>query len=264
MARARRAAAAALCLVSVLTSVALGTAGPSALFGTAGQSAAVPLADVAWSPSTLLVSEVSTGGVSASDEFIELVNAGSGSVDLLGLEIVYVTASGSTVTRKAMWTETRPLGPGQRLLLANAGGVYVSVADSSYTGGLAATGGTVVLRPVGGAPIDAIGWGDATNAFVEAMPALPPPAGSSTERRPGGTAGNATDTNDNAADWFVQASPSPQNLLDPPVPAPSPGPSGSPAPSGTPGASPPPSGPPTPGPTPGPTVPPTAVPTSSP
>ena len=48
------------------------------------------------------------------------------------------------------------------------------------------------------------------------------PAGSSLERRPGGAAGNGTDTNENSADWFVQAAPSPQNLASAPVPAPVP------------------------------------------
>ena len=60
-------------------------------------------AAVAWPTSTLVVSEVQTGGASASDEFVEIANQGAGSVDLLGLEVVYATSSGSTVTRKATW-----------------------------------------------------------------------------------------------------------------------------------------------------------------
>ena len=97
-------------------------------------------------------------------------------------------------------------------------------ADLTYTGGFAATGGAVALRVVGGAPIDAIGWGDATNGFVEGAPAAAPPAGSSLERSPGGALGNGSDTNDDAADWFVQATPSPQGLAAPPVPVPGPTP----------------------------------------
>ena len=52
-----------------------------------------------------------------------------------------------------------------------------------------------------------------------------PAAGSSLERRPGGSAGNGTDSNDNLADWFVQGTPSPQGLGSPPVPGPTPTPS---------------------------------------
>ena len=199
---ARRAAFAALVLVFVLAAAAGAPRTPvrPAL-----------AAAVAWPVATLVVSEVVTGGASASDEFIELENAGPSSVDLAGLEVAYVTSSGSTVTRKATWAAATLLAPGRHLLIANAAGAYASTADTTYSGGLAATGGAVVLRPVGGTPIDAFGWGDAASAFVEGASAPAPAASSSIERRPGGAAGNGVDTNDNAADWFVQVLPSPQN-----------------------------------------------------
>ena len=106
----------------------------------------------------------------------------------------------------------RPGAPGHRILLANAAGALATLADVTYTGGFAATGGALVLRVVGGSPIDAVGWGDATNTFVEGLAAPSPAASSSLERRPGGAAGNGSDTNDNATDWFVQAVPSPQGV----------------------------------------------------
>ena len=196
-----------------------------------------PVAAVGWPPSTgLLLAEVVTGGASASDEWIELTNAGPAPLDLTGLEVVYVTSSGSTVTRKASWTAAHPLEPGGHLLLANAAGAHAAIADATYSGGLAATGGVLVLRPIGGQPIDAVGWGDATNAFVEGATAPAPPAGSSIERRPGGLAGNGTDTNDNGADWLVVATPVPQNLAAEPAPGatPTPEPSATPGPSATP------------------------------
>jgi hypothetical protein len=101
-----------------------------------------------------------------------------------------VTSTGGTVTRKASWTTSRPLSSGQYLLIANTSGIVASLADATYSGGFAATGGAVVLRVVGGAPIDALGWGDATNAFVEGTAPAAPAASASLERRPGGTAGN--------------------------------------------------------------------------
>src|ERR1700704_1330436 len=103
----------------------------------------VEAAAVGWPTSTLLLSEVATGGASASDEFIELVNAGAATVDLAGLEVVYVTSSGSTVTQKAGWTGSRPLVPGQHLLIANVAGTYAAMGDATYAGGLSATGGAV-------------------------------------------------------------------------------------------------------------------------
>ena len=65
-----------------------------------------PVAAVAWPPSTgLLIAEVVTGGASASDEYVEITNAGAVPADLAGMELAYVTSSGSTVTRKATCSE---------------------------------------------------------------------------------------------------------------------------------------------------------------
>src|SRR3954468_23149059 len=59
------------------------------------------VAAVGWPPSTsLLVAEVVTGGTSASDEYVEVTNAGAALVDLAGVELVYATSTGATVTRK--------------------------------------------------------------------------------------------------------------------------------------------------------------------
>jgi hypothetical protein len=221
----------------------------------AGTGSPEPLGAVTWPPSTLLVSEVQTGGASASDEFAEITNVGPTAIDLAGLEIVYATSSGSTVTRKASWASSTLLGPGRHLFVANAAGVYAGLGDATYSGGFAATGGAIAIRVIGGATIDAIGWGDATNALVEGAPATAPAAGSSLERRPGGLDGNTTDSNENALDWFAQSSPNPQSLAAPPVPAPTA--TATPAPSPTPLAS----ASPTPGPTPPPSVQPTDTPT---
>ncbi len=228
MERATRAALAAAALA--LAPVTGAIAGPA----TAVPSSASVAAPVTWAASSLVIAEIQTGGASASDEFVEIANQGSVATDLAGLEVVYVTASGSTVTRKATWTASTVLDPGRRLLIGNASGVHAGISDAMYSGGFAATGGAVVLRPIGGAPIDAVGWGDATNAFVEGTAAAAPPVGSSLERLPGGIAGNGIDTNDNASD-FVIASPNPQPLAAPPVPAPgsTPSPGATPTPEAT-------------------------------
>lgn len=225
MDHARRAGLASL--VTVLLFAGVVAASPPAR----QTSGAAIAAAVAWPPSTgLLVAELVTGGASASDEYVELTNAGSSSLDLAGLEVVYVTSSGSTVTRKASWTSSLLVEPGRHVLIANALGVYAVAADLTYSGGFAATGGALVVRPIGGAPLDSIGWGDATNSFVEGVAAPAPPAGSSVERRPGGASGNTVDTNDNSADLFVQPSPSAQNLAAPPAPPPFPSGSATPSP----------------------------------
>jgi uncharacterized protein YdeI (BOF family) len=168
----------------------------------------------------LLVAEVVTGGVSASDEYVEITNAGPSSADLGGCDLAYVTASGATVTRKATFPGPLPLATGQHLLVANATGIFGPLADFTYSGGLAADGGTIALRRADGTVIDAVGWGTASNSYVEGSVAPAPPPKSSLERRPGGLAGNTQDSNDNAADWFVQPDPVPQSLASSPAPGP--------------------------------------------
>lgn len=253
MERTRHAVLAALCVVL--------SAGGAAWAAASDPGAAVEAA-VDWPTSTLLVSEIQSGGTSASDEFAEITNVGAGPVDLTGLEIVYVTSSGSTVTRKASWPTSLVLEPGRHLFIANSLGIYAGLADATYSGGFAATGGAIVLRAIGGAPVDAVGWGDATNAFVEGTAAPAPAAGSSIERLPAGLAGNTTDTNDNAADFLVQPAPNPQSLAAPPVPAPEPTGSPSPAPTAQPSAIP--SATPTPAPSATPVDSPTPIPTVEP
>ncbi|MDQ2854439.1 MAG: lamin tail domain-containing protein [Chloroflexota bacterium] len=184
----------------------------------------------------LVVSEVMTGGASASDEFIELYNPAAATLPLEGLEVVYVTASGATLTRKASWPAGTPgMAAGMHLLLANGAGVFAAVADVAYANGLAATGGSVALRVVGAATaIDAVGWGNATSTWLETRAAPAPPAGSSVERLPGGPSGSTQDIDDNLVDFAVQPVPDPQNSGSPPVPVAS----ASPIPTDTPSPSP--------------------------
>ena len=210
MARVRLAAYAALMVVLLLGVAALPPPSRSVSMGAA--------AAVGWPPSDgLVVAEVVTGGGSASDEYVELANAGTAPVDLAGLEVAYVTSSGATVTRKAAWTASLLVEPGRRILLANTLGTYAAMADATYSGGLAATGGSIVLRPIGGLPVDAVGWGDALSSFVEGTAAPAPAAGTSIER-------TDVDTNDNAADFSVNAAPVAQGLAWEPSPSSSPAP----------------------------------------
>ena len=66
MDRARRAGSTAL-IVVVMVGILGGWSGAGAL-----------AAAVGWPPSTLVISEIQTGGASASDEFVEIANQGSG------------------------------------------------------------------------------------------------------------------------------------------------------------------------------------------
>ena len=206
-------------------------------------------------PDHLVISEVVTGGASAGDELIELYNPTAVPLPLEGLELVYASASGATVSRRAAWElGAPPIPPGHHVLVANELGIYAPIADAVYGSGMAASGGSVALRIQGASTaIDAVGWGTAASNWLEGTPAPAPGSGSSLERLPGGPAGSTQDTDDNTADFVERPVPDPQNAASPPVPAPagtspSPGPSAS-----TP-----------PGATAGPTVDPTPSPTASP
>lgn len=222
---------------------------PVAVVPVAIDRGSVPVTPAAagWPISTdVVVGEVVTGGVTAGDEWIELYGRGPYAADLGGLELLYVSATGSSVTRKLTWVAGTVLSPGGRFLLANATGAWAAIADATWTGGLAATGGTVALRAIGGAVVDSLSWGTAANPFVEGVPGPAPAPGTSLERLPDGSSPNGRDTNDNAADAWVQPIPLAEGTRSGPVPTAAPTTA------------------PTVAPTPGPTDAPTAVPTQGP
>ncbi len=221
-------------------------------------------AEVAWPPSDdLVVGEVVTGGATGSDEYVELFNAADTAASLDGLELVYATATGKTVTRKHSWTQGQ-VAAGSRVLLANVDGIHAAAADHTYSGGLSASGGSLLLRHVGGPVVDSLSWGDAASEFVEGTAGTAPPPGSSLERRPGGGGANHRDTNDNAADSVTNTAPVPEGANSAPTPQPTPQPTPEPTPKPTPEPTPKPTPEPTPKPTPEPTPKPTPEPTPEP
>lgn len=154
-------------------------------------------------PAHLLIAEIATGGAGANDEFIELVNPSLVPLPLSNVEVAYVSASGATVSQRVAWgTDAPHVSPGGRVLLANEAGVHAALADRTYAGGLAATGGTVIIRMLGSAvAIDAVGWGTAAGTWLEGSAAPAPAVGSSIERLTDAQDGRMQDTNDNAADF---------------------------------------------------------------
>ena len=156
----------------------------------------------------LRVNEVQTGtAASASDEFVELVNAGTAPADVGGWKLVYRSATGtSDVTLATIPSGTTVAAGGFYVLGGSAYGGTPS-ADQSFSAGLAGTGGAVGIRDGDGTLVDSVGWGTATNALVEASAAAAPPAttpGSSIVRLPDGH-----DTDSNASDFTVSATATP-------------------------------------------------------
>lgn len=158
----------------------------------------------------LAVNEVMTGITgAASNEFVELYNGGSSSVDLSGYKLVYRSSAGTSDVTLGTIPSGTTLAAGGFYLFGGSAYAGSATPDQSFSTSLAATGGGVALRDAGGAIVDSMGYGDAVNAFVEAHPASAPPAaaapGNSAVRLPDGH-----DTNDNAADFSVSASPTPK------------------------------------------------------
>jgi hypothetical protein len=159
--------------------------------------------------SAIRVNEVSTGTAGgASDEFVELVNAGTTVVDVGGYRLVYRSGSGTSDVLLATIPAGTPIAPGAFYLFGGSGYAGSKPPDQTFAAGLAATAGGVGIRDAAGELTDSMGYGTATNAFVESHPAPAPPAtptpGSSDVRLPDGH-----DTDDNAADFSMSAAATP-------------------------------------------------------
>jgi len=149
-----------------------------------------------------VVNEVMTGSAaSASEELIEILNPCGVSLDLAGARVLYQSASGATQRTLVTWEAGTVLGSGARLLLATSN--YGGPADGTFSSGLSGSGGGVAVADSDGLVVDGVGYGAATNAFVEGSTAPAPAAGSVIARIPDGA-----DTDDGASDW-QEAAPTP-------------------------------------------------------
>jgi hypothetical protein len=140
----------------------------------------------------LVVNEIQTAGATASDEFVEILNAGECAQPLDGVHLDYYSATGTTAHVYASFAAGSTLAPGARLVIAGSG--FTGKSDMTLTNGLADTGARLVLAR-GTTTLDSVAYGSA-GAAGTAAPA--PPAGKSISRVPDGH-----DTNDNAKDFAV-------------------------------------------------------------
>lgn len=162
---------------------------------------------VATSPGApIRINEFSTGVEGAlTDEFVEIFNPGIAAADLSGYRLVYRSATGTSDVSLVTVADGTTLAPGAFLVFGGSG--YSGTPFQSFSSSLASSGGGVGIRDATGLLLDSVGWGAATNAFVEgtaaAVPTVAPAPGKSDARHPDGA-----DTNDNAAD-FTEGDPTP-------------------------------------------------------
>ncbi len=170
----------------------------------------------------VVISQVYGGGGNSGatykNDFIEIYNSGTASVNLSTYAVQYASATSATWSQTLL---TGTINPGQHFLIQEAAGAggTMNLPTPQVTGSiaLAATAGKVALtktqtlltvsNPVGSANVvDFIGFGSTANAYEGSGPA-PAPSNTAADLRAGA---GATDTNNNATD-FTAGSPNPRN-----------------------------------------------------
>ena len=161
------------------------------------------------SDAVIRVNEFSTGTtVTATDEFVELFSAGTTTVAVGGYKLVYRSGSGTSDVALGTIPDGTTLTPGAFYLFGGSGYAGAKAPDQTFSPALAGTAGGIGIRDGSGKLLDSVGYGTATNAYVEAHAAAAPPStappGSSDIRLPDGV-----DTDDNTADFRVTPAPTP-------------------------------------------------------
>ncbi|HEV2762253.1 MAG TPA: lamin tail domain-containing protein, partial [Pyrinomonadaceae bacterium] len=138
--------------------------------------------------STIVISQFQVAGGTAADEFVELHNVGSSAFDLNGHRLVYRSAAGTSDVNVVTWTASAVIPAGGYYLLAHSTGYDGAAAanatfNTGATGTFAAAGGGLAVRHVASnAVVDSVGYGTATNAFVETAVTAVPAANDSRAR----------------------------------------------------------------------------------
>lgn len=188
-------------------------------------------------PSTVVINEIQTGKDKAIEEFIEVANISTSTVDISGWKLRYFNSSGSSIQILTTFPDGSLLYPGGFIVVAPA--VYMTdlPLKISYTsttfGGVAATGGTVSLISQLGIVYDTVSWGtssvkcmiiDNPTVCIEAESAAAPAAGNSIQRKIIETAAQDTNNNKNDFESLTIPTPTTQNIAPPSVADPDPEP----------------------------------------
>jgi predicted extracellular nuclease len=171
---------------------------------------------------TVVISEFRTRGPNGgNDEFIELYNMTSSPINVGGWKINGSNSSGTVSTRLTINAGTTIPAHGHFLATNAASGGYSGSVpgNQTYTTGITDNGGIALLMP-DNTIVDQVGMSTGS-AYKEGTVLTPMSVNTnqSYERKPGGQQGSTQDTDNNADDFFFNASTSdPQNLSSPPTP----------------------------------------------
>lgn len=146
----------------------------------------------------VVINELQTGGSSVNDEFIELYNPNDCEVSLANWSIKYKADSGNTGAAGVAFANGAKIAAKSFLVAKPSGG------DVTLAAGLNAGGGSIGLLDGSEKVVDAVGWGTASQGYLEGGAAAAPPASQSLARKQDGV-----DSNNNKNDFAVDASPTP-------------------------------------------------------
>jgi LysM repeat protein/plastocyanin len=199
-----------------------GIPNPSLIFAGQGLVVAYPgsyiwpyIPSPSYAATNVVISQFRTRGPrSADDEFIELYNPTTSSVSIGGWLIKVSNGSGTVDTRVTISSGVQ-LASGQHYLIANSAsdGYNGSVtADQTYTADITDDGGVALTMSDGTTIVDQVGMSSGS-VYKEGTILMPLTANNDQayERKPGGSSGNCTDSNNNASDFYVQAPSEPRD-----------------------------------------------------
>ncbi|MBS1797024.1 MAG: DNA/RNA non-specific endonuclease [Acidobacteria bacterium] len=161
----------------------------------------------------LVVSQFQVAGATATDEFIELHNTSANNVDLNGYRVVYRSAAGVNDVAMVDWTTSTIVPPGGFYLIATStydGTPAANITYNTATVSMSATGGGIAIRNGAlntGVIVDSVGYGTATNAFIETAVTTAPATNDSRVRNSNG----CQDTDNNSSDFTTQTPSAPRN-----------------------------------------------------
>ncbi len=174
----------------------------------------------------LLISEIYTGTTGSTDhEFLEVYNPTQTTFDPSTLHLHVRGATGTDTNKTLTAVTSAPIPAHGFLLLASsvsaAADAWFTHIDLTYSAALVADGGAYLsLSATANAKVlDKVGWGAQPAPGFEGTAAANIPNNLSSERKPAGGAGNATDTDNNASDIAApSATLTPQGTMDPAQP----------------------------------------------
>jgi hypothetical protein len=159
----------------------------------------------------LVINEFQVAGANTDDEWVEIYNPTNCAVDFATFKLTYRPAAGKADgTQDAKFTlAAAPVIPanGYALLVKSvaAAGNLANATTTYTTAAMAGGGGGLAIFDAANAIVDSVGYGTATNTFIEGAAGPVAPANQSVARTP-----NGTDTNNNVADFKIAAASTPK------------------------------------------------------